>query len=133
MGAITGGTCRVCREVKDGRLPELPVGLTPVGETIPGGVVIRTGEGPLPFVCGECEARQRRGEVCLVAGQVLEAKIDDGWVPGLFVRGGDPAEAEVVRDPAVETGEYRRDVAFVRVLGRADDQAVPYARIRLPA
>jgi hypothetical protein len=132
MSAVASGTCRICREVKDGSLRELPIGLTPVGETIPGGVVVRHGEGPVPFVCSDCEARQRNGEVGLIPGQVIEVELDDEWKLGLFVRPGDLSEAELVGDPRVDGGERQRDVAFVRVARGSTDQRVPYARIRLP-
>lgn len=67
-----------------------------------------------------------------MAGQVIEVELDDEWVPGLFVRPGDSGDAEVVRDSRVEGGEYRRDVAFVRIARDTGDQRVHYARIRLP-
>jgi hypothetical protein len=125
------GTCRSCREVKDGRIHEFPTSVTPVAVTIPGGIVLRPGEGPAPFVCAECEQRQRDGEVPLLPGQVIEVEIESEWESGLFVRVGDPSEAETVQDAHVEGEEYRRDIAFVRVPDWDGDQTVPYQRTRL--
>jgi hypothetical protein len=132
MTSYAAGTCRICREVKDGRLPQLPAGATPVAETIPGGVILRPGQGPAPFICVDCEQRPRGGRVALLPGQVIEVEDDGHWRPGLFVRAGEPLEGETVQDARVEGGERRRDVAFVRVSGWAGDQPVPYQRIRLP-
>jgi hypothetical protein len=126
------GTCRICREVKGGRIPQLPAGVTPVAETIPGGVVLRPGEGPAPFVCADCEQRQRDGQVALLPGQVIKVEVDGHWRSGLFVRAGEPLEAETVQDARLEGGARLRDVAFVRVPGWDGDQTVPYQRIRLP-
>lgn len=131
MSSYGVGTCRICREVKDGRLPVLPNGVTPVTETIPGGIVLRPGEGPAPFVCSDCGQRQRDGQAGLLPGQVIEVEEDGEWKSGLFVRAGEPPEAEVVQHARVEGGESRRDVAVVRVTGSNGDQAVPYQRIRL--
>lgn len=132
MTSYAAGTCRICREVNDGRIPEFPTGVSPVAQTIPGGVVLRPGEGPAPFVCADCEQRQRDGQVALLSGQVIEVEVAGEWQSGLFVRAGEPSEAETVQDAHVEGGRYRRDVAFVRVPGCDGNQAVPYRRIRLP-
>lgn len=132
MTSYAAGTCRICREVKNGRIREFLTAVPPVAETIPGGVVLRPGEGPAPFVCADCEQQQRDGQVALLPGQVIEVEIDGEWESGLFVRAGDPSEAQAVQDARVEGGEYRRDIAFVRVPGWDSDRAVPYQRIRLP-
>jgi hypothetical protein len=125
MTSYAAGTCRICREVKDGRIPQLLAGATPVAETIPGGVVLRPGEGPAPFVCADCEQRQRDGQVALLPGQIIEVEDDGEWRPALFVRAGEPLEAETVQDASVEGGERRRDVALCECLAGTATRQCP--------
>lgn len=99
MTSYAAGTCRICREVKNGRIPDLPTGVAPVAEPIPGGVVLRPGEGPAPFVCADCEQRQRGGRVALLPGQVIEVEDDGHWRPGVFVRAGEPWRRRQSRTP----------------------------------
>jgi hypothetical protein len=48
--------CRVCRQVKEGPVPVGRAG------QLPGGILVKAGQPPLPFVCFEClkQAEQRR-------------------------------------------------------------------------